>query len=286
MGFLSKSTPGNGPGAHPPRDVAALARNLLKPALLLTGGDGLRKSRLGGLPHVPPGFVWPRFGERPLTFLASIDLAEVRAAARTHQVADLDFLPAAGTLLFFYDDNNQPWGFDPADRDACRVIYLEPSAGGLSAAAPHAGAEPLPARRVDFGKVLVAPDVQSDTVKALRLSDEETDDYIDYTIDRYPENTAHHQMGGFPDVVQNDGMELQCELVSHGLYCGDSTGYNDPRRAELEAGAAHWRLLLQLDTDERVNMWWGDAGRIYFWVRAEEARAGNFDNVWLILQCG
>jgi hypothetical protein len=31
-------------------------------------------------------------------------------------------------------------------------------------------------------------------------------------------------------------MELKCHLVTNGLYCGDSTGYEDPRPRELEAG--------------------------------------------------
>lgn len=285
MGFLSKFTSGTGPTPGP-RDVAELVRPLLRPALLLTAAEGLAKSRIGGLPHVPAGFVWPRCGERPLKFLATIDLAEVAKAARAHQVTGLGFLPENGTLLFFYDDDGQPWGFDPGDNRGWKVLYLPPDTTGLSAAAPHAGAEPLPPSNVAFGKVLVAPDLQSDAIRALNLSDEETDDYIDYIIDRYPEGAAHHQMGGYPEVVQNDGMELECQLVSHGLYCGDATGYTDPRRAALEPGAADWLLLLQLDTDEGVNMWWGDSGKLYFWVREQDARKGNFDNVWVILQCG
>ena len=30
---------------------------------------------------------------------------------------------------------------------------------------------------------------------------------------------------------------------------------------------------------------WGDFGMIYFWIRESDARAGRFDNAWLILQC-
>ena len=31
---------------------------------------------------------------------------------------------------------------------------------------------------------------------------------------------------------------------------------------------------------------WGDAGTIYYWVEEHRARAGDFSNTWLILQCG
>ncbi|MGN0700170.1 MAG: DUF1963 domain-containing protein [Oscillospiraceae bacterium] len=30
----------------------------------------------------------------------------------------------------------------------------------------------------------------------------------------------------------------------------------------------------------------GDCGHIYFWIRKADLAARNFDNVWLILQCG
>jgi len=30
---------------------------------------------------------------------------------------------------------------------------------------------------------------------------------------------------------------------------------------------------------------WGDGGTIYYWVEADAARTGQFDNTWLILQC-
>lgn len=81
-------------------------------------------------------------------------------------------------------------------------------------------------------------------------------------------------------------MELECQLVTHGLYLGDPTGSQDPRVAELEPGASNWRLLLQLDTDDDLGWMWGDAGTIYFWVEDSAARAGRFEDCWLVLQCG
>ena len=56
----------------------------------------------GGVPHVPEGFDWPAFttpeGERrALSFIASIDCAELPAAA------SFQLLPETGRLLFFMD---------------------------------------------------------------------------------------------------------------------------------------------------------------------------------------
>lgn len=55
-------------------------------------------SRLGGPPLLPPGTPWPTHADgAPLTFLAGLDLAEVRAAGGDER------LPDSGWLLFFAD---------------------------------------------------------------------------------------------------------------------------------------------------------------------------------------
>ncbi|MBK8507084.1 MAG: DUF1963 domain-containing protein [Saprospiraceae bacterium] len=60
-------------------------------------------------------------------------------------------------------------------------------------------------------------------------------------------------------------MELECELVTNGLYCGDATGYNDPKAKELAKNAETWTLLFQVDSNyEEAGMIWGDMGRLYF----------------------
>ena len=52
-------------------------------------------------------------------------------------------------------------------------------------------------------------------------------------------------------------MELECELVTNGLYVGDPSGYNDPRAKELEKNVNDWTLLLQVDSDhEKTGMMW------------------------------
>lgn len=91
-------------------------------------------------------------------------------------------------------------------------------------------------------------------------------------------------VGGFA------GVGLFCPLVAsqfvtNGLYCGDASGYNDPRAEELKKGASDWSLLFQMDTDDELNVMWGDAGMLYFWVRREDARQLRFENTSVIQQC-
>jgi uncharacterized protein YwqG len=94
-----------------------------------------------------------------------------------------------------------------------------------------------------------------------------------------------HHLFGHPQLIQNP-MELECQLASNGVYCGTTEGYRSERAKMLESGAADWRLLLQIDSDEDGPGWmWGDVGRIYFWVKQHDLRSLRFDDDWLVFQC-
>ena len=97
-------------------------------------------------------------------------------------------------------------------------------------------------------------------------------------------STTHHQLLGYSGNIQGE-MELECQLVTNGVYTGDREGYQNPRVQTLREGAKDWMLLLQVDSDDEPGMMWGDLGRLYFWIRRQDLKARNFDNTWCILQC-
>ena len=87
----------------------------------------LGATRFGGKPDVPPDFVWPTYeGEsydnvvkdRPLTFLAQFNCAELAQFDKEH------LLPDHGLLSFFYETDTQCWGYDPRIRVAPASIGL------------------------------------------------------------------------------------------------------------------------------------------------------------------
>jgi uncharacterized protein YwqG len=108
---------------------------------------------------------------------------------------------------------------------------------------------------------------------------EETEDFDDFAV--------IHKLLGYANVIQSD-MLLECEMVSKGVYCGAPPDVSDEELAKHEENRHNWQLLLQLCTieDEGFEMMWGDCGRIYFFIKKEDLQKLNFDDCWLVLQCG
>jgi uncharacterized protein YwqG len=252
------------------------------PALHFVRGEGDPFSRIGGTPLVPPGFSWPVWKNEPLAFLVQLDLAEI--AVEFVQ----PWMPTTGQLYFFYNKKQSTWGFDPADRGSWKVVYSNVPAPDLRAAEIPVGiggkhlynTVPLAGR-----KILSRPDWQRLQIDPRELTDEELEELTEIGLASFG-NLPRHQLFGFPIPVQGDGMELECQLASNGIYCGKPEGYESPRATQLAHGAGDWRLLLQLDSDKEAGMMWGDAGTLYFWVPEADARKADFTNVWMILQCG
>ena len=261
-------------------DLASTVAPFAVPALHIVCAGAPSRSHFGGSPRLPAHVAWPQKNGIALGFLARLSLAEI------HQACTIPWLPTNGALLFFYDMEYQPWGFDPEDRGGFAVLHVpdldEPVAQPNDE--PAMDSVTLHHRNIAFRKITVLPDAERSPVAELNLTDDELDEYIDLAAKPFG-GKPKHQIAGFPAPIQNDNMELECQLVSNGLYCGNASGYSDPRAAVLKAGADNWRLLLQFDTDADLDVMWGDGGTIYYWVQEHEARAGNFANSWLVFQC-
>ena len=262
-------------------------------------------SRLGGQPDLPPELEWPTFevadydaeeiayadkGETPymaeraaalrergtreplpLAFVAQLDLA---------QLAGLDTglpLPKAGYLWFFYELEEQPWGYSPAHRGSFRVLFAEAGTRTERREAP-AGVEVLQGTHVTATQTLsfrTWPELEDD---------EQLDAYESFQDDMAADD-PDHRIGGHPDQIQGD-MTRSCALVTQGVYLGGPPDLAPEELERLAARASEWRLLLQLDSDDDLDWMWGDCGRLYWWMREADIRAGNWDRAWFQLQCG
>jgi len=283
------------------------------------GSDDSVASHFGGLPSLPSGVNWPAWDRRNylsaqitrledkfratarliglrdiaqqmradlssgpvrLQFLAQLSLGEL------HATAPLQGWPHEGTMLFFCEPS--AWGFDPLASGHCRVLYFPAREKLAPTPAPSDLPDEVrfPQRSLSLRREWTLPNRIS--INGADLSIWGSDDYRDLCQRLVPKLSKHepiHRCGGHPQEIQGD-MRLECQLVTNGIYCGDQSGYRDPRRSLLEKGAAEWQLLLQVDSDEnRLGWMWGDAGRVYFWARQQEIEAANFDGSWAVLQC-
>jgi uncharacterized protein YwqG len=243
----------------------------------------LGATRFGGSPDVPEPFDWPRHRERPLTFLAQIALAELHVPE----------LPKTGWLLFFYDVAETPMGFDPLHRGGARVFYVDTTLEQLRRIehpdVTSAGG-PFEACTLQFTPHLTLPDWEDRVLETYRKNHPvvtaESYQSVVTAFNQRDRTRPHHQLLGHPALLNGD-MRGQCALVSQGIYCGDSSGYQSVRAEQLLREATNdWVLLLQLDNDELGPEWlWGDEGRVCFFIKRADLTAQHFDQTWLVLQC-
>ena len=269
-----------------PAKRASAVQELARPSLRLTTGGEAGASRLGGAPDLPPGFEWPRWHGRELVFLGQLDLAAV--AAHVPETG----LPGNGLLLFFYEAERRPSGLAPNHAESCRVIVV---GGQPLEAAPRERAV-FPARPLAFSRELTLPpahsfqldplDLDGPEFAAWELLRERLAKLQGVVLDEVSEGwLVLHRLLGHADPVYGREMELDCQLVAGGLDLSEGEAYVDPRRDELEPGAAEWRLLLQLSSDPELGWEWSDPfGRLYLWIHADDLRAGDFSRVRPILQ--
>ncbi|NNJ25646.1 hypothetical protein LzC2_17190 [Planctomycetes bacterium LzC2] len=215
----------------------------------------LGASKLGGTPDLPAGFEWPINTDpdgknRPLDFLLQIDLAAVRPAAEAAGVAES--LPSDGLLSFFYDLAEQPWGYDPAALNGFHVAYTPagvPLTPTFRPPCEDDEDQSLILCRLTFRPTVTFPHQRSrarerldEQLEATGTLTEEDDDglweasaRLEHPAGKADDVGAHHLLGHSWN-VQGD-MQLEAQLVSHGLYTGDESGYEDPRAEALEQGA-------------------------------------------------
>ena len=256
-------------------------------------------SKLGGEPDLPVGADWPtrpayRYPREkddfrapsawetgPLHFVAQINLRDVASVG-----SDLR-LPSSGLLLFFYDVDVQPWGFDPNDAPGWRVLHVGEGvpierrsnpAGGSSKTRPI---ELMPSEGLPEW-AWIEENVHSDVRDGREWFLEQLQKLTEDDLERI--SYGGHAFGGWPYLVQNP-MELECEMVSNGVYAGSPEAYAHPRMSEFQERAADWRLLLQINSDDELDWMWGDSGKVYFLCREDDIANKRFERAWTILQC-
>ncbi|WP_424213318.1 YwqG family protein [Streptomyces sp. BI20] len=274
--------------AHLSPEDAETWIGLLAPGLRLDSdpeAEGPLVGRLGGLPDLPADVPWPHWeGHGPLSFVATLDCAALSAAGDTGLA-----LPASGALLLFHfdgrvDDGDAFVGPDePESRPGARILHVPGDAVTATRPAPEE-LPPYPEAPLRGVPGLTALGGYDPRVRAAfglpRVigRDETHPLYAEaFTDALYELSQDVHRVGGHAAPIQNP---VEWELA-HGLL-GPDTPWNDPA---TDAEAAAWVPLVQIDTDDRADMMWGDAGALYWLIRPADLAAGRFEEAGFTWQC-
>ena len=196
-------------------------------------------SRMGGAPDLPPDMAWPHHNGRPMEFLAQIDFT---AAAAAHALPDM---PTTGWLALFCDFEGI-YMHGSRGPGSWHVDYFEGDAKSLRRTA-YPG---TPAIEFNFCEVQFAREDCVPTLwDTLSISDADWDDCEDLNerINEADNYQPVHRLGGHPMLIQT--------------FPDDYAGQE---------------FLMQIDSDEEANFMWGDAGRLFFWIRARDLKARRF----------
>jgi uncharacterized protein YwqG len=263
---LTKASKQNEPAAMlaclTERPIAEMEALILPSIRLKYSNDEVKLgcSKMGGNPDLPSGFAWPTSSSG--TALAFLCQLEFNLLTGTQSDSTL-------LLQFFYDNANQPSGDTKAQQSQWRVLLTD-SSKAVSTSPPIScpGVEAFSEKLIHgvFENTFPDPDKLS-RVTSLNQAVKEL--YLD-AIEKWYGEEPWHRHGGNSQNVQCE-METDCEELAE-------EAKDAPQSQDT------WKLLLQLDSDENLEMCWGDGGRLYFWIREDDFASRNFDNVRLFMQ--
>lgn len=246
-----------------------LLEPLLKNAVYIKISDSKNGlSKIGGKPDLPADFQWYRNenGEA-LAFLMQINCSEL------HKYDKDNIFPETGMLYFFYDLENQAWFSDDNGGKGYAVFYCDNAESELASVGfPDDDASQfnfygdtnctLNEKGIEFFAKSDLPDHEDYMNLCGEPLDDDYDDIkyklLGYDTEEY--SGKYFKLGGYSNCIQyglteefdNEYIQL-CQISSY----------------ECESG----------------GFMFGDGGNLYFYIKKEDLKNKNFDNVKIILQC-
>ncbi|MCE7926781.1 MAG: DUF1963 domain-containing protein [Haliscomenobacteraceae bacterium CHB4] len=222
------------------------------------------ESKVGGQPYLPKAHPWPTAPDgRELFFLAQLNFAEM---------PPLEPFPSSGIVQFFIlDDDLYGMNFDDGEnQDTFRVLYhpeVVQNEADLHTSSPMLR---------DYEELPHHPDESYPLKFSL---EEEVAPITDYQFDQIFGADFFRQFGEKEwDVMDEFGKAVRPQGHKIGGYAYFTQ--DDPRRA-----ADPMLLLFQLDSDELMDLMWGDMGVGHFFIREKDLRSLDFSRVLYDWDC-
>ena len=271
--------------------------------MILKNSDGklpLTASKVGGMGYLPMGETYPSQADgKPLALLVQINFSELSNAVDLTQLPQP--LPDNG-ILQIYIGNTDLYGADfdkPYPSDTYQVRYWADTN--------------LPVNQADLDEAMASVKtifLEEDYVLPFGVNDEfaltfeqavQSSNLYAYdpyevtgktpseTSELYDEDAIEAELKakGLDDVDPYDVIDKYLELAGVGGH--QILGYpyftqTDPR--EYEKSLRQYILLFQLDSDDDVDIMWGDMGVANFFITPEALLARDFNQLVYNWDCG
>lgn len=223
------------------------------------------QSKLGGLPYLPKGFEYPKGVQgNPLFLLAQINFEEVPC---------LEGFPQGGILQFYIADDDfygANWD-NPTQQESFQVIYFPTISKTEDDLVTDFSFLPEPKGLPFFGssslqfKKKVAP--------------------VGYTDYEFEKLLGVHFFEQFGDKEDDIWEEYAEKFSSEGHKIGGYAYFTqeDPRLDK--ESVEKYILLLQIDTDNAVDIMWGDSGVGNFFIPQTDLEKLDFSRVLYTWDC-
>jgi uncharacterized protein YwqG len=258
-------------------------------------------SKLGGLPDLPSNFQWPYYNSVPLTFIGQFKFSEIAKF-------DLEgVLPHDGILYYFIETDEMIFG-TYEQRSAWRIFYVEDENTPLirTSHPTHQGEfrliSALPPHQIEYERCLSLP-----TIFGIEAT-EYGIDFLDGRDVKNPhygwsvpteltaysklENIVHpspcHYWLGHPQRWQGS---VEKEVVTYSQkidtqkLSDQGYGYTAEQIVHIQSEGKKWQFLFQLDTDDSLDVIWGETGSLYICIPKKSLIERRFEDCWTIMQC-
>ena len=200
-------------------------------------------------------------------------------------------LPETGLLLFFaeFDYDGLSDGITGLYQDehlGARALHVPAEPRPVAHVAPP-GVQPLPVAELLPMLSFSWPDLDDD------LTDEEYEafDDADQVLEQLLRNSApagwtvagRHQLGGHARFIQHP-VEQEVVQAAYDVHSRGG-GFDHARWEQVRHRVPDWRLLLQIDSDDSLDLMFGDVGTLYWAAPAGDIAAHEFSATRFNFQC-
>lgn len=251
-----------------------------------------RGSKYGGLPEIPPGFEWPRYEGKPMSFVAQYKLSEF---ARFDKES---LLQSHGMLyIFIYVDKSFPAFYFSDDRKSYKIMYVPNEEGLTRADKPDdlPEDEVFAPKYLSFYQKYTIPDDESYKLwDNLTQEDWDGDFNEEYEkLDEYIALVCGENKLGFPEdkldqILGEDSAIQQCANFSFAL---SQFSYKNNEEWELIKPQVldlqrKYTLLLQLDFGNKDADFsnYGGSGCLYVGIEPNHLELLDFDKAIMVCQ--